>query len=114
WSEDPNRSLALADAAVEVEERAEARHLGGVRALHRDQELIVKRVARQAVRGAHPHPTLPALGAQQRARRLLESIPVGLAALGALSFSELSVSHRPPSIRSSARLVRGRFPDPPH
>ncbi len=40
------------------EERPEARDVGRVRALHRDQQLVSERVASEAVRGADAHPSL--------------------------------------------------------
>ena len=102
--------LALADTAVEPTERPKPPDVGGVRALHGNQELIAEGITRQAVCGTHPHPALPALGTQQRARRRLESITVGLAALGALGLSQLSVRHRPPSLRSLAPPSAGPIP----
>ena len=90
--EDVDRLLALADAAVEVEEGAEAGDVGrgdpaGV-ALDRDQHLVPEAVAREAVAGADADPALPAVGGQQRAGGLLDPLAVGLAARVALVVGE--------------------------
>ena len=82
--EDLDRGLALADAAVEREEGAEAGDVGrgdpaGV-ALDRDQPLVSEAVAREAVGGAHADPALPAVAGQQRAGGVLDALAVGVAA----------------------------------
>lgn len=60
--EDPDGLLALAHAAVELQERAKAGHERGVGLLPCDQHLVAERVARQAVGRAHAQPALPAVG----------------------------------------------------
>src|SRR5438128_2007881 len=113
-SEDANGALALAHAAVQLKERPKASDVARVGALQGDQQLVVKRVAREAVARAHLHPALPSLRAEQRTRRPPESLTVGAAALGALGLGQLAMPHGSPSFACWHRPVRGRFPDPAH
>jgi hypothetical protein len=82
--EDLDRLLALAHAAIERKEGAEARDVAGGdvagMALDRDQPLVAQAVAGEAVGGAHADPALPAVAGQQRAGGLLDALAVGLAA----------------------------------
>jgi hypothetical protein len=104
---DPDRLLALTDAAVEGEEGAEAGDVGrrdpaGV-AVDRDQPLVAQAVTREAVGRAHADPAPPPLGGEQGARGLLargllDALSVSLAMRGALLFADRvaveATSHR--------------------
>src|SRR3954465_10521502 len=90
--EDVDGLLALADAAVEREERFEAGDVGrsdsaGV-AVDGDQQLVAEAVAGEAVAGADLDPAPPPIGGEQRAGGLLDALAVGLAARVALSLGE--------------------------
>ena len=121
--EDPDRVLALAHAAVEGEEGAEAGDVGrgdaaGV-ALDRDQPLVAQAVAREAVGGADADPALPAVAGQQRAGGLLDALAVGLAARVALGVGQadggLSGAASWVLLGSGGpRPVRGPIPRRPH
>ena len=121
--EDLDRLLALAHAAVEREEGAEARDVAGGdaagMALDRDQPLVAQAVAGEAVGGADADPALPAVAGQQRAGGLLDALAVGLAARVALGLGQgTTVSmarHRGCSSCSRGlRPVRGPISRRPH
>jgi hypothetical protein len=90
--EDADRALALAHAAVEIEEGAEAGDVGrrdaARPAVDRDQHLIRDGIPGEAVAGAHADPALPAVRGQQGACGLLHAVAVGLAASVALLVGE--------------------------
>ena len=119
--EDPDRLLALADAAVEGQEGAEAGDVGrrdpaGV-AVDRDQPLVAQAVAREAVGRAHADPALPPVGGEQGARRLFDALAVGVAASVALGLAERAAveatrHRRSPSVGWSAPGARADPPPP--
>src|SRR4029079_8448662 len=111
---DPDRALALAHAIPEIQPRPEPGHKRRLRTGQRDQQLIRKRIARQAVAGAHPHPALPPLRRQQLLRRLLHAVAVLGATLLALGIAEaLAIAHlRAPW--SSGPAGRGPTAPDPH
>ena len=91
--EDPDRALALSDAAVQLEERPEAGDVGRVRALHGDQELVAERVARRPLVARTRTQRCQPSELSSAARRLLEPVAVGSAALGALVVGQLASAH---------------------
>jgi hypothetical protein len=116
--EDADRLLALADAAVAIEEGAEAGDVGrrdaAVVALDRDQHLVSEAVPREAVAGANLDPALPAVGAQQGAGGLFDAVAVGLVARVALLVGERraveAAGHGGLLRGLGARPVAGRSP----
>ena len=111
---DPDRALAPAHAIPELQPRPKPGHERRLRTGQRDQQLVRKRIARQAVAGAHPHPALPPLRRQQLLRRLLHAFAVLGATLLALGIAEvLAIGHLRAPL-SSRPAGRGPTAPDPH
>jgi hypothetical protein len=121
WGEDANRLLALADAAVELEEGAEAGDVGRGEAagvtFDRDQHLVSEAVAREAVAGPDLDPASPAVAREEGAGGPLDAVAVSSAASVALLVGErlagVAAGHRGLPCGSGPAPVGRADPAPP-